>query len=64
MINFYQFINYAIFNAKKVADLKKGEIYVKGTSNSPKPQCTVLITDDNFVSLASGTANPQTVNVL
>ncbi len=45
-----------------VADLKKGEIYAKaGRENTPKPQCTILIKDEDFVSLASGSANPQSV---
>lgn len=42
-----------------VADLKKGEIGVKSSGASPKPQCTVIIKDDDFVKLASGSGNPQ-----
>lgn len=42
-----------------VADLKKGEVYVKGSNPSPKPQCTVLIKDEDFVALASGKGKPQ-----
>ena len=44
-----------------VADLKKGEVGIKGSGASPKPQCTILLKDADFVSLATGTAKPQQV---
>ena len=43
-----------------LADLKKGVI-TSGNPDKVKAQCTILIKDDDFISLASGTANPQSV---
>lgn len=43
-----------------LADLKKG-IISSGNPEKTKAQCTIIIKDDDFISLASGTANPQSV---
>lgn len=41
-----------------VADMKKGWVGTKA-DDTAKPQCTIMIKDDDFIALASGTANPQ-----
>lgn len=46
-----------------VADMKKGFVGVKA-GETAKPQCTIIIKDDDFIALASGTANPQQVSLL
>lgn len=49
-------------NSTKVflADLKKGLI-ISGNPEKTKAQCTIIIKDDDFISLASGTGNPQSM---
>ena len=45
----------------KVADLKKGAITGQSPNEEIKADCTIMIKDEDFISLASGSGNPQQV---
>lgn len=55
-----------IFYLKKklVADLKQGKISTHDAKEEVKADCTISISDEDFIGLASGTANPQQVFIL
>jgi hypothetical protein len=44
-----------------VVDLKEGLIKTKNPNEDIKAECTIMIKDDDFISLASGSGNPQQV---
>ncbi len=44
-----------------VADMKRGWVGVKAGESQSQPQCTIIIKDEDFISLASGAGNPQQV---
>ena len=44
-----------------MVDLKKGKLTNHSDKDEVKAECTITISDQDFVSLASGTANPQQV---
>ena len=41
--------------------MKQGFINTKNPNEEIKAECTITIKDDDFISLASGTGNPQQV---
>lgn len=44
-----------------MVDLKKNKLSTHSESENVKAECNITISDEDFVSLASGKANPQQV---
>jgi putative sterol carrier protein len=44
--------------------LKQGKISTHDAKEEVKADCTISISDEDFIGLASGTANPQQVFIL